>query len=239
MSYRKKLILALDVSSEDRALEIVDMLSDYVDIFKVGFELFSGAGFSVIEKIHKRGKRVFLDLKFHDIPNTVSRAASLITQLGVYMFNLHASGGIEMMLRCREAAINTSEKIGIPVPKIIAVTVLTSLTSEILKEELSIAHGVKGHVKTLASLAKRAGLDGVVASCHEIGLIKKACGADFIVVTPGIRPSWTPPDDQQRTATPREAIRQGADYLVMGRGILRHPEPLKAVELVSIEMLTG
>ncbi len=239
MSYRKRLIIALDVPSEDKALEIVDSLNDYVELFKVGFELFSGAGLSVIEKLHKRGKKVFLDLKFHDIPNTVSRAASLVTRLGVYMFNLHASGGLEMMKRCKEITIETAHKYGLPVPKIVAVTVLTSLTSQMLRDELSIAHGVKSHVKTLATLSQRAGLDGVVASPQEISLIKKTCGRDFLVVTPGIRPSWMPPDDQQRTATPKDAIKEGADYIVMGRGILKHKDPLKAIELVSIEMLTG
>lgn len=239
MSYRKRLIVALDLSSEAKALEIVDMLSGYVDIFKVGFELFSSAGFSVIDKIHSRGKRVFLDLKFHDIPNTVSKAAGLVTKLGVYMFNLHASGGLEMMKRCRESAYEIAHKHGLVVPKIIAVTVLTSLTSQMLKEQLSIAHGVKSHVKTLATLAKSAGMDGVVASVAEIGLIKKSCGTDFLVVTPGIRPSWCPPQDQQRTATPKEAIKEGADYIVMGRGILNQEDPLKAVDLVAVEMLTG
>lgn len=239
MSYRKKLIIALDLSSEQKALEIVDMFDNYVDIYKVGFELFSSAGFSVIDNIHRRNKKVFLDLKFHDIPNTVSKAASLVTKLGVFMFNLHTSGGLEMMIRCKESALESALKEGIPTPKIIGVTVLTSLSNEILKEELSISHGVVRHVKTLSMLAKKAGLDGVVSSPQEIELIKKNCGKEFLVVTPGIRPSWSPPDDQRRTSTPREAIRQGADYIVMGRGILRHNDPIKAIELISIEMMTA
>lgn len=239
MSYRKKLIIALDISSQQDAIKIVDLLQDYVDIFKVGFELFASSGFSVIEEIHKRGKKVFLDLKFHDIPNTVSRASASVTKLGVYMFNLHTSGGFEMMKRCKETAYETAHKLNIKPPKIIGVTVLTSLTNQILKDELSITHGVKSHVKTLSGLAKSAGLDGVVASAHEISLIKKSTGSDFLVVTPGIRPSWSPPDDQKRTSTPKEAIKEGADYIVMGRSILRHQDPIKAVELVSIEMLSA
>ncbi|MCX8070694.1 MAG: orotidine-5'-phosphate decarboxylase [Thermodesulfovibrionales bacterium] len=239
MSYRKKLIIALDLCTEQKALEIVDLFTDYVDIYKVGFELFSSAGFSVIENIHKRGKKVFLDLKFHDIPNTVSRSASLVTKLGVFMFNLHTSGGLEMMSRCKESATETAVKEGLKVPKIIGVTVLTSLTNEILKDELSISHGVIRHVKTLSLLAKKAGLDGVVSSPQEIELIKKNCGKDFLVVTPGIRPSWTPPDDQKRTSTPKDAIRQGADFIVIGRGVLKHDDPIKAVELISLEMMTA
>ncbi|HIJ60179.1 MAG TPA: orotidine-5'-phosphate decarboxylase [Nitrospirae bacterium] len=239
MPYRQRLIIALDISSGQKAYETVERLKDYVDIFKVGFELFSSAGFAIIEQIHRLNKKVFLDLKFHDIPNTVSRAASLVTKLGVYMFNLHVSGGMEMMIRCRESVYETALKEGITVPKIIGVTVLTSLTNEILKEELFISHGVISHVKRLSALAKRANLDGVVCSPQEISLIKKTCGKDFLVVTPGIRPSWSPPDDQKRTSTPREAIKQGADYIVMGRGILRHEDPLKALELVSVEMMTA
>ncbi|MCX8026566.1 MAG: orotidine-5'-phosphate decarboxylase [Thermodesulfovibrionales bacterium] len=238
MSYRKRLIIALDVSSQEDAINIVDTLKEHVDIFKVGFELFASSGFSVIEQIHKRNKKVFLDLKFHDIPNTVSRAAASVTRLGVYMFNLHTSGGLEMMTKARESAYETAQRLNIMPPKIIGVTVLTSLSNQILKDELSITHGVKTHVKTLSGLAKKAGLDGVVASAQEISLIKKSCGSDFLVVTPGIRPSWSPPDDQKRTATPKDAIKEGADYIVMGRGILRHDDPIKAVELVSIEMLS-
>ncbi|MFQ3573280.1 MAG: orotidine-5'-phosphate decarboxylase [Thermodesulfovibrionales bacterium] len=238
MAYKKRLIIALDVSSAQEAISIVDLLKGHVDIFKVGFELFASCGFSIVEEIHKRQKKVFLDLKFHDIPNTVSRASAAVTRLGVFMFNLHTSGGREMMIRAKETASETAQKLGIDPPKIIGVTVLTSLTNEILKDELSISHGVKTHVKTLAGLAKSVGLDGVVASAQEISLIKRSMGSDFMVVTPGIRPSWSPPDDQRRTSTPKDAIKDGADYIVMGRGILRHEDPIKAVELVSIEMLS-
>ena len=239
MSWKEKLIIALDVSSADRALDIVDRLSDNTGVFKVGFELYVSAGPSIVEKIQNKGKKVFLDLKFHDIPNTVSKAAVAATKLGVYMFNLHTSGGLDMMTRCRESVVEYCAKANTPKPKIIGVTALTSLDNDMLKNELCIPHGVKTQVKHLALLAKKAGLDGVVASPHEIALIKKHCGKEFLVVTPGIRPSWSLPDDQMRTATPRDALRGGADYIVMGRGILKQEDPIKALELISLEILTA
>lgn len=239
MSWKDKLIIALDVSDADKALGIVDMLSDSCDIFKVGFELFVTAGPSIVDRIHAKGKRVFLDLKFHDIPNTVSKAAVAAARLGVYMFNMHTSGGLDMMKRCRDDVAGFCEKNGTRKPKMIGVTVLTSLESEMLKNELCIQHTVKNQVKHLALLAQKAGLDGVVASPQEITLIKKNCGDNFLVVTPGIRPSWALPDDQMRTATPRTALHDGADYIVMGRGILKQEDPVKAIELISLEILTA
>ncbi len=239
MSWKNKLIIALDVSRADRALEIVDRLGDYAGAFKVGFELFVGAGPDIVEKIQKKGKKVFLDLKFHDIPNTVSKAALAATRLGVYMFNVHATGGLEMMIRCKDAVDEACAKERLERPKIIGVTVLTSLENGSLKSELCIQHGVKAHVRHLALLALKAGLDGVVASPREIAVIKQNCGREFLVVTPGIRPSWVPPADQKRTATPQEAIREGADYIVMGRGILKQDDPIKALELISLEMLSA
>lgn len=239
MSWRDKLIIALDVSDADKALGIVDRLSDHTSIFKVGFELFVSAGPSIVEKIHAKGKKVFLDLKFHDIPNTVSHAAVAAARLGVYMFNMHTSGGLQMMARCRESVEEVCAKENIEKPKMIGVTVLTSLSSEMLNNELCIQHVVKTQVKHLALLAHKAGLDGVVASPQEITLIKKHCGKEFLVVTPGIRPSFSPPDDQMRTATPRDALREGADYIVMGRGILKQEDPIKTLELISLEILTA
>jgi orotidine-5'-phosphate decarboxylase len=239
MSWKEKLIIALDVSDADTALKLVDMLGEDVKIFKVGFELFVTAGPAIVKKIQDKGKRVFLDLKFHDIPNTVSKAAIAATRLGVYMFNVHTSGGIEMMRRCRDSVFDLCAKENISRPKIIGVTALTSINNEILKNEIGIQRSVKTLVKNLASLALKAGLDGVVASSQEIAMVKQSCGKDFIVVTPGIRPSGIPPDDQRRTATPKEALREGADYIVMGRGILKHEDPVKALELISLDILTA
>jgi len=235
----KKIILALDVNDPDYAMDIVDKFSDYIDIFKVGLELFSASGPSIVEGINKRGKKVFLDLKFHDIPNTVSRAAVSAASMGVYMFNVHTSGGSEMMKRCKEAVVEYCLKNNCERPKILGVTVLTSIPPDILKNELCIPHSLKTHVKHLATLAYDAGLDGVVASGQEVSMIKNKLGKKFLAVTPGIRASWSPPDDQKRTITPRDAIREGADYLVIGRAILKHPDPLKALELINIEILTA
>jgi len=239
MPWKDRLIIALDVDTADAALAVVDRLGDDISTYKVGFELFVSAGPDVVKRIHERGKRVFLDLKYHDIPNTVAKAAIAATRLGVFLFNVHASGGLDMMQRTVSAVNELSEKEGLDRPRIIAVTMLTSMTSEVLKNELAINHPVRTQVRTLASLAQRAGLDGVVASPQEVLMIKEQCGREFLVVTPGIRPSWTPPDDQRRTATPREAIHDGADYIVMGRAILKAEDPARAIELISIEMLSA
>lgn len=239
MPAREKIIIALDVSEAKYALEIVDRFRDHVDIFKVGLELFISGGPAVVEEINKRGKKVFLDLKFHDIAHTVTRAALAATRLGVYMFNLHASGGIEMMRKCREAVVDLCLKENIKKPKILGVTVLTGLTQDVLKGELNIQHSLKTHVKQLSKLSMEAGLDGVVASGHEVAMLRNHFGKNFVIVTPGIRTSWSPPDDQKRTMTPREAIREGADYIVIGRAVLNQPDPFKALELITAEILTA
>lgn len=239
MPVKEKIILALDVSDAGHALDIVDRFKDYVDIFKVGLELFVSAGPEVIGGINKRGKRIFLDLKFHDITNTVTKAAMAATRLGIYMFNVHASGGLDMMRRCRESVAELCIKENIRRPKMLAVTVLTGLTPEALKNELGIHHSLRTHVKELSRLAVEAGFDGVVASGHEVEVIRNSFGDKFVIVTPGIRTSWCPPDDQRRTMTPREAIRVGADYIVLGRAVLNQPDPVKALELISAEILTA
>ena len=239
MSAIDKLILALDVSDSYSALEIIDKFSTYINIYKVGLELFTAAGPGIVEDIQKRGKKVFLDLKFHDIPNTVTKAALSATRLGVYMFNVHTSGGFEMMRKCKDSVVEMCLKENLERPKILGVTVLTSLSKEILTDELGIQYGLRTHVRHLSSLALKAGLDGVVASAREVELIRNHCGKGFIIVTPGIRPSWAPPDDQKRTLTPKEAIREGSDYLVIGRAVLQQPDPIKAVELISLEILAA
>jgi orotidine-5'-phosphate decarboxylase len=239
ISAGEKLILALDVSEHSYAIELVEKFKDYIDIFKVGLELFTSSGPKIVEDINKKGKKVFLDMKFHDIPNTVSKAAIAATRLGVYMFNVHSSGGLEMMKKCRDNVVEICLKENVKRPKILGVTVLTSLSREILRDELGIQHGLRTHVRHLSGLALRAGLDGVIASAREAETIRNHCGKRFIIVTPGIRPSWTPPDDQKRIMTPKEAIRGGADYLVMGRSILQHSDPLKAIELITLEILAA
>ncbi len=230
----KRIILALDVDNHGYALELVDKFSENIDVFKVGLQLFSIAGPDVVRDIHDRGKKVFLDLKFHDIPNTVSHAAQAAARLGVYMFNLHTSSGLEAMQRCRDDVVELCLKENIERPKIIGVTVLTSLSQEVLRDEFAIQHSLRTHVKNLSKMALQAGLDGVVASGHETSLIRNHCGKDFLIITPGIRASWALPDDQKRTMTPRDAIREGADYLVVGRPIRTAPDPAAAAaEILS------
>lgn len=238
MPVSNKLIVALDVDEHDYALELVDKFQDYVGIFKIGYELFLSSGPKIVEDINKKGKKVFLDLKFHDIPNTVSKAAIVATRLGVHMFNLHTSGGLEMMRRCRDSVVEVCLKENLEKPKILGVTLLTSLSKEVLKNELGIQHGLKTHVRHLSALALKAGLDGVIASAKEAETIRNHCGKGFLIVTPGIRPSWTPPDDQKRTVTPKEAIKAGADYIVIGRSIIQQADPLKAIELITLEILS-
>ncbi|UCG77816.1 MAG: orotidine-5'-phosphate decarboxylase [Nitrospirota bacterium] len=238
MQLKDKLILALDMPDPSKAIETVDMLGEWVNVFKIGFELFLAGGPDIVKKIGDKGKKIFLDLKFHDIPNTVLRSAELASRMGVYMFNVHTSGGSEMMKRCQERVVEVCLKENLDRPKVIGVTVLTSISQDQFKGELGFSHTIKTHAKQLASLAKQCNLDGVVASGHEASMIKRHCGDDFIVVTPGIRPSWSPPDDQQRTMTPKDALKNGADYIVVGRGILGHDDPLNAVELISLEVMS-
>jgi len=233
---KAKLILALDVSEYDYALELVERFRDVIEIFKVGLELYTVAGPSIIKEIHKRDRKVFLDVKFHDIPTTVSKAGIAAARLGVFMFNVHASGGLDMMRKCREDVVNLCLKENLDKPRIIAVTVLTSMSQETLKSDVGVQHSLNTHVRHLAGLSLKAGLDGVVASGKEAAMIRGHCGRGFLIVTPGIRPSWSAADDQSRTMTPRQALAQGADYLVMGRSILNHSNPMKAIELIHKEI---
>jgi orotidine-5'-phosphate decarboxylase len=235
----KRLILALDVDDPEYALEIVDRFKGNVDIFKVGLELFGAGGPQVVRDIHDRGVKVFLDLKFHDIPETVAKAATGAARMGVFMFNMHVSSGFEAMKRCRERVVEVCLKENLARPIILGVTVLTSLDDHELKQEFCIGHGLHTHVRHLAKYAQKAGLDGVVSSAHEADTIRKNCGEGFVIVTPGIRPSWSAPDDQKRTMTPKKAIGQGADYLVMGRSILNQSDPQGALDLINVEILSA
>ncbi len=239
MTAKQKLIVALDVDDRSRALEMVGRLGGHVDIFKVGLELFTAEGPSVVKEIQDRGKKVFLDLKFHDIPTTVAKAARTAARLGVFMFNVHASAGSEAMLRARDEVVAFSLKEDRPRPLVLAVTVLTSQNDDVLKTELGVQHSLRTHVKHLASLAKRSGLDGVVASGQEAMMIKERLGAGFIIVTPGIRPSTCPADDQKRTMTAAEALRAGADYIVLGRAVTKQPDPEKALERICMDITAG
>jgi len=229
-----KIIIALDVPKKEIALNLIEKLK-YVRTFKIGLELFISEGPSLLKKIHKMGKKIFLDLKLHDIPNTVAGAIRSGLQHRVSMMTLHASGGLDMMRRASDEANQFSIKTGIQKPLLLAVTVLTSFKQDELKQI-----GVKGktndQVLNLAGLAKQAGMDGLVCSPKETTLIKKEMGKDFLVVNPGIRPLWASKDDQKRITTPSQAIQNGADFLVMGRPVTQAPDPEEAFFKICQEL---
>jgi orotidine-5'-phosphate decarboxylase len=229
---RFKLIFALDVEHFDQAIHWVKMLKDHVGIFKVGSQLFTHSGPKIIEWIHRQGKKVFVDLKYHDIPNTVARASEELTKLGVEMFNVHALGGYIMMKETMKAVIEKAKDMEIRRPKVFAVTILTSLDQKDI-EILGFSGSIQDHVLSLARLSKEAGLDGVIASPQDIHILRSSLGKDFMIITPGIRISM-PLDDQKRVMTPKEAIDAGADFIVLGREIRNSLDPVKTIEkLVS------
>lgn len=236
LSARERLVLALDVNSFKKAEELVDKLTDYVGVFKIGNQLFTAEGTKVIKMVQEKGGKVFLDLKFHDIPNTVARAAEVVSKLGVYIFDIHTSGGYEMMKVAVEASKKSSFALGISKPLILGVTLLTSINQEILEKEIGIKKSLEEQVVHLAKLAEAAGLDGVVASPWEIKALRAACGEGFMILTPGIRPAGKSDDDQKRTMTPQEAIKLGADFIVIGRPITNATNPVKASQEILKEM---
>ncbi|HEX7048622.1 MAG TPA: orotidine-5'-phosphate decarboxylase [Longimicrobiales bacterium] len=227
-----EIIVALDLPSLDSALAIVDRLGDAIGYYKIGAPLFTRAGPTAITRLHERGKRVFLDLKYHDIPNTTAQAVAAAADLGVAMLTVHAGGGTAMMRAAREAA-------GADGPRIVAVTMLTSFTAsdveEVWDKEL---RSLREEVARLSTLAADAGLDGVVASALEAEALKRRHGGEFLVVTPGVRPSGHVAGDQVRTATPAEAVRAGSDFLVVGRPIILAPDP-NAVVARMVEEIEG
>ena len=230
-----KLIVALDVPSLDEAAGLVDLLSPIVKNFKIGSELFTACGPEVVGMVNGRGGRVFLDLKFHDIPNTVARAAVSAVRLGVWMFNMHAVGGLNMMKEAASAAQKEAAACKIDRPIMLAVTVLTSMDSEDLRESI-LKKDVQTQVLSLARLAKKAGLDGVVASAKELKPLRWAMGGEFKIVAPGIRPEWAAADDQKRVVTPKQAVKDGADYIVVGRPITKSEDPLAAAKKIIEEV---
>lgn len=233
MPARDQLIVALDVKSADAGARLAEKLRDRVGMFKVGFEAFTAEGPLLARYLVASGQKVFLDLKFHDIPNTVKSAAREAARLGASIFNVHATGGSAMMQAALEGAREAAS--GRLRPLVIAVTMLTSLSGRDL-EEIGIAGGPDEEVVRLAKLAQAAGLDGVVASAKEIIAIRKACGPNFVIVTPGIRPASSAADDQARVATPSAAIQAGANFLVVGRPITQAADPAAAAEAIVGEM---
>jgi orotidine-5'-phosphate decarboxylase len=234
-SMRERLIVALDVDDLERAKTFVRMLAAEVGMFKVGKQLFTHAGPHVVRLIHELGGEIFLDLKFHDIPSIVAKAAIEATRLGVKMFNVHASGSLDMMRTTVTEVRRVCRQENRSRPIMLAVTVLTSLDQSDLKK-LGVDGEVADQVVRLALLTREAGMDGVVASSHEIADIRKACGRRFVIVTPGIRPLSGKRDDQRRVMTPAEAMRSGVDYIVVGRPILQAKDPVTAAREIVAEM---
>jgi orotidine-5'-phosphate decarboxylase len=222
-----KIIVALDVATKERALELVEELHDQISFFKIGLQLYTAEGPEVVREVLAKGAQVFLDLKLHDIPNTVGRAVESAGQLGVQMLTIHLSGGLEMI---RAATAARANKISI-----LGVTVLTSATEQTLRE-IGIANKVEDHVLQLAKLGAKEGIDGLVASPHELKMLRAQFGTKIKLIVPGIRPSWSEAGDQKRVTTPREALDLGADYLVIGRPIIAHPHPREAVAKILDEL---
>jgi orotidine-5'-phosphate decarboxylase len=233
---RSRLIVALDFPSAAGAARMAERLQGHVGMFKIGSELFGAEGPELARHLVARGEAVFLDLKFHDIPNTVRGAAHAAARVGAAMFNVHASGGRKMMEAARDGAIEGhAGQGGNTRPIVLAVTVLTSLSQTDLGE-IGVSGRPEDAVIRLARLAQTSGLDGVVASAQEAALIRKACGPAFVIVTPGIRPLASLAHDQARVSTPGDAIRAGADYLVVGRPITGAPEPEAAADAIVAEI---
>ena len=229
-----KIVLPLDVDTAEKAVGLVELLKDDVGAFKVGLELVNSAGLDVFAKITQAGAgKIFYDCKFHDIPNTVAGACRAAAALGIWMLNVHCTGGFAMMKATKDAAAEQSAKLGVQTPLVIGVTMLTSIDQYSLIIFIRVPGTVADEVVQLSVLAQKAGLDGVVASPHEIEVIREACGPDFVIVTPGGRPTGADIGDQKRVMTPAEAVAKGADYLVIGRPITKADDPRAAAQQIT------
>ncbi len=234
LSAAERVIVALDVPDAALATRLMDRLAGLARLYKVGSQLFTAAGPEIVRAARARGAEVFLDLKFHDIPTTVAGAVRSAAALDVAMLTVHAAGGRAMLATAVEAAA-AGGRDGGRRPKLLAVTVLTSLTAAAAREEAGVARPLPEQVLHLARLAKAAGLEGAVASPQEVRALREALGKGFLLVTPGIRPTWAGRDDQARVLAPREALEAGADYLVVGRPIMAAPDPRAALERLLTE----
>ncbi len=234
---KEKIIVALDVPTKNEAKQIIAELRDEVGAFKIGLQLFTSVGASFIREVVDDGIKLFFDVKFHDIPNTVAKASVEVAKLGVWMFNIHALGGMEMMKKSADEVREFCDKENLQQPKIIGVTILTSHNEQIL-EQAGIENNIQKQVVNLAKLSAECGLDGVVASPQEVEIIREnVVKDDFLIITPGIRPSFATNDDQKRVMTPAEAVREGSDYLVVGRPITKADNRIKAVRQIIDEII--
>ena len=234
LSPEKRIIVALDVDNREKALSLIRQLPE-AEIFKIGLKLFTAEGPGLLEEIRNLGKNIFLDLKFHDIPNTVAGAVRMGVRHGAYMMTLHTSGGMEMMTSAVKEASEEARDRGLAKPLLLGISVLTSLKDEQLKE-MGVVSNTANQVLRLAHLAKEAGLDGIVCSPKEIELIKRELGDSLLIVTPGIRPVWAAAQDQKRIMTPKKALQKGTDYLVIGRPIIAAASPQEAFLKIKEEL---
>ncbi len=232
-----RLIVALDVNTRKEAFNLVKELDGEVGAFKIGMQLYNSAGSDIVSDIHDWGGRVFVDLKFHDIPNTVAQTSRVMARRQAFMYTMHAGGGSKMLRTAAESVADEAHKLILEKPLTIAVTVLTSISQHDFETEMGIKKPIVEHVVELAKIAQEAGMDGVVCSPKEIEPVRKACGQDFIIVTPGVRPTWAASDDQERFMTPKEAIERGASYLVVGRPITKAASPKEAAQKIVAEMM--
>ncbi|MDZ7967190.1 MAG: orotidine-5'-phosphate decarboxylase [Nostoc sp. DedSLP03] len=231
-----KIIVALDVPDEQSAIALVDRLED-VTFFKVGLELFTSTGPKILEVLKSRQKRIFLDLKFDDIPNTVAGACRNAARYGVDLLTIHATCGREALKAATEAAQIGAAQASVKPPKLIAITLLTSISARQLAFDLKIPLELPEYALEMALLAQESGLDGVVCSPQEVAQLRQTCGNDFLLVCPGVRPTWADIGDQKRSLTPAQAIKAGADYLVIGRPITTATEPELAWKRISEELI--
>jgi orotidine-5'-phosphate decarboxylase len=233
---KQRIVIALDLDSDREALALVDELIGEVGMFKVGHQLFTAYGPDIVRRIKDKGGSVFLDLKYLDIPNTVAKASAEAVKLGVSIFNVHALGGLDMMKAAVSSAREEATRQNAPLPLVLAVTILTSMDDRALRHDLKINRSLRREVAHLAELAHRAGMSGVVASPQEITMLRKAIRGRFVILTPGVRPAWAGKDDQKRVMNPGEAVAAGADYLVVGRPVLRSLDRKAAVHKIIQEI---
>jgi len=235
MKVEQRIIVPLDVPDVESAIALLDQLPQVV-WWKVGLELFTSTGPTILEVLKSRQKRIFLDLKFHDIPNTVAGACRSAASYGVDLLTIHAASGIEALKSATEAAQQGAAQAGVKPPKLIAITLLTSISAKQLAFDLKIPLELPEYALEMALLAQKAGLDGAVCSPQEVAQLRQTCGDDFLLVCPGVRPTWSDKGDQKRSLTPAQAIKAGADYLVIGRPITTATEPELAWKRISEEL---